>query len=230
MPFDITGNKAKFKKIFQTYVMRPGAEKLLEMLERTDFYIAPASVKYHCHEDGGLVEHTLNVHDSFVRLLELEDIVQDLGTFELLEKLRVGDPMTATELTTLNEHLKILLKSPKVTAESVVIASHCHDFHKINFYEKKKTRKPNKDGVWEDVETWGYRDDHFILGDDGTNSWYITNSAMTLTYEEILAIENHMGFNNDGSAMRSSSGAWKTSRLALWLHMADMQATFAIED
>ena len=230
MAFNIEENKSKYKKIFQTFVVRPGVDKLLEMLERTDLYTAPASVKYHCHEDGGLVEHKLNVFDSLVRLIELEDIVQDLGTFELLEKLRLGEPISSDALVTLNEHLRILLKSPKVTAESVVIVALCHDFHKLNLYEKLKKRRQNKAGDWETYETWGFREDQFVLGDDGTNSWYIANSAMPLTYEEILAIENHMGYNNDGTALRSSSGAWKSSRLALWLHLADMHSTYAIED
>lgn len=230
MQIDIAENKATFKKIFQTYVLRPGATKLIEMLERTDFYDAPASVKYHCHEDGGLVQHTLNVFDCFIRILELEDLVQNYGIYELLEKVRHAEFLRADELYTLEEGLKVLLKSQKITIESIVIACLCHDFHKINFYKKVKKRMPDEKGVWDDREVWTYRDDHFVLGDDGTNSWYIANSAMTLTYEEILAIENHMGYNNDGSPMRSSSGAWKSSRLALWLHLADMNATFAIED
>lgn len=51
-----------FKEIFQTQINRPGADKLLEWLESTDFFAAPASTKYHGAYEGGLVEHSLNAY------------------------------------------------------------------------------------------------------------------------------------------------------------------------
>ena len=51
-----------FKEIFRTQVNRPGADKLLEWLESTDFFTAPASTKYHGAYEGGLVRHSLNVY------------------------------------------------------------------------------------------------------------------------------------------------------------------------
>jgi len=37
---------------------------------KTDFFIAPASTKYHCSVSGGLVEHTLNVYDALCKLVK----------------------------------------------------------------------------------------------------------------------------------------------------------------
>lgn len=51
-----------FKEIFRTQVTRPGADKLLEWLESTDFFTAPASTKHHGAYEGGLVKHSLNVY------------------------------------------------------------------------------------------------------------------------------------------------------------------------
>ena len=51
-----------FKEIFQTQINRPGADKLLEWLESTDFFTAPASTKHHGAYEGGLVRHSLNVY------------------------------------------------------------------------------------------------------------------------------------------------------------------------
>ena len=51
-----------FKEIFTTQVTRPGADKLLEWLESTDFFTAPASTKYHGAYEGGLVRHSLEVY------------------------------------------------------------------------------------------------------------------------------------------------------------------------
>lgn len=44
-------------------VQRPGVDKLLAWLEKTDFYTAPASANYHGACEGGLLAHSLAVHD-----------------------------------------------------------------------------------------------------------------------------------------------------------------------
>lgn len=46
----------RFKAIFEDQVTRPGAAALLEWLESTDFFTAPATYP------GGLVKHSLNVY------------------------------------------------------------------------------------------------------------------------------------------------------------------------
>ena len=56
------GAKQEFIEIFQENVKRPGSEKLLEWLCQSDFFIAPASTKYHSAFEGGLVQHSLNVY------------------------------------------------------------------------------------------------------------------------------------------------------------------------
>ncbi len=55
-----------FKEIFRTQVNRPGADKLMEWLESTDFFTAPASTKYHGAYEGGLVKHSLEVYYSML--------------------------------------------------------------------------------------------------------------------------------------------------------------------
>ena len=51
-----------FKEIYRSQITRPGADKLLEWLESTDFFTAPASTKHHGAYEGGLVRHSLNVY------------------------------------------------------------------------------------------------------------------------------------------------------------------------
>lgn len=48
---------------------RPGKAELLAWLEKSDFFVAPASTKYHGAYEGGLVAHSLNVYDELHRLL-----------------------------------------------------------------------------------------------------------------------------------------------------------------
>lgn len=54
-------NKEEFIYLLRS-TKRQGIEKLIEYLEGTDFYRAPASAKYHSNYPGGLVEHCLNVY------------------------------------------------------------------------------------------------------------------------------------------------------------------------
>lgn len=53
--------KEQFIELFNTYIKRDGARELLEWLKTTDFFTAPASTKYHCACEGGLVQHSVNV-------------------------------------------------------------------------------------------------------------------------------------------------------------------------
>ena len=40
--------KEEFIEIYNQYINRKGADELLEWIERTDFFTAPASTRYHC--------------------------------------------------------------------------------------------------------------------------------------------------------------------------------------
>lgn len=54
--------KDEFVQTFNYNIRRDGSAALLDWLESTDFFTAPASTKYHsCHE-GGLCEHSVNVY------------------------------------------------------------------------------------------------------------------------------------------------------------------------
>lgn len=54
---------------------RKGIDEFIDYLENeTDFFIAPASTKFHCNYIGGLLEHSLNVYDNFKKLLEMKNV------------------------------------------------------------------------------------------------------------------------------------------------------------
>ena len=56
--------KQEFIEIFKKNIHREGADKLLDYLlsKNSDFFIAPASTRYHGDYDCGLVMHSLNVY------------------------------------------------------------------------------------------------------------------------------------------------------------------------
>ncbi len=54
--------KREFEDIFKAHVSRDGTDKFLEWLGSTDFFTAPASTRFHCACESGLVMHSLNVY------------------------------------------------------------------------------------------------------------------------------------------------------------------------
>ncbi|MFR6412277.1 MAG: hydrolase [Angelakisella sp.] len=55
--------KQKFIEYYQSNIHREGADRLLEWLQTTDFFTAPASTRYHCACPSGLVQHSVNVYE-----------------------------------------------------------------------------------------------------------------------------------------------------------------------
>ncbi len=58
--------KEEFISLFEENVNRQGAKDLLDWMEKTDFFTAPASTKYHCACSEGLVMHSLSVFNTMV--------------------------------------------------------------------------------------------------------------------------------------------------------------------
>lgn len=63
---DLNQLKQTFLDTFNKNVHRRGADKLLEWLETTDFFTAPASTRFHAAHPGGLLEHSLNVYQVLI--------------------------------------------------------------------------------------------------------------------------------------------------------------------
>ena len=62
--------REEFIEIFTGKVHRDGAAALLDYLEnKSDFFTAPASARYHLSCEGGLCKHSLNVYHCLVDYL-----------------------------------------------------------------------------------------------------------------------------------------------------------------
>ena len=64
--------KEQFEKIFKENIKREGADKLLDWLEKSDFFTAPASTKFHSAHEGGLCEHSVKVYHRYLNLIKNE--------------------------------------------------------------------------------------------------------------------------------------------------------------
>ena len=67
--------KAEFIEIYEKSIKRDGADKLLDYLSnRSDFFTAPASTRFHSSYDGGLAQHSINVYRCLVDYLSRERV------------------------------------------------------------------------------------------------------------------------------------------------------------
>ena len=80
--------KEEFLRIFSEQIKRPGAQNLLDWMQTTDFFTAPASTRFHGSCECGLVMHSLNVyHVMMKRYLEEGDNPESFAVCALLHDL-----------------------------------------------------------------------------------------------------------------------------------------------
>ncbi|MDE6726817.1 MAG: HD domain-containing protein [Oscillospiraceae bacterium] len=72
-------DKEDFIKIYKEKITRDGSDKLLEFLEKSDFFTAPASTRYHGAYEGGLLRHSLNVYECLTEYLVRERVREKYG-------------------------------------------------------------------------------------------------------------------------------------------------------
>ena len=72
--------KEEFIEIFKANITREGSDRLLDFLEnKSDFFTAPASARYHGAFEGGLCEHSVNVYHCLAAYLERERVQELYG-------------------------------------------------------------------------------------------------------------------------------------------------------
>lgn len=84
----IAKNKQTFKDILlEQCPSVDNLEQLIEYLEKTDFFIAPASTKYHGAERGCLCQHSLNAYQAAMELITNRTIFKEAITDELISSV-----------------------------------------------------------------------------------------------------------------------------------------------
>ena len=72
--------REEFIEIYREHIRRDGAEALLDYLQnKSDFFTAPASAKYHGAYAGGLCDHSVNVYHCLAAYLERERVQEIYG-------------------------------------------------------------------------------------------------------------------------------------------------------
>lgn len=156
-------NKDRFINIISNDVHRDGINELMEWLETTDFFVAPASTKFHGNFAGGLLAHSLAVYD---RLLQFAKFYDD-------EAYSGAPDYTWSK-------------------ETLAIVALFHDLCKVGCYKTENRWRKNDFNQWEQYPTYKF-DEDFHFGGHGSKSLYLIQNFMKLNPEEAVAINCHMG-------------------------------------
>ncbi len=71
--------KEEFISIYNENIKRQGSEELLKYLEKSDFFTAPGSTRFHGSYEGGLVQHSVNVYHCLKDYLERQRVKDIYG-------------------------------------------------------------------------------------------------------------------------------------------------------
>ena len=118
--------KQKFIDIFTKDVKRPGSNELLSWLNTTDFFTAPASTKYHCACEGGLVMHSVIVYETLIdRFFKEEtDSKETFAICALLHDLCKAEYYKISTRNVKNEETGIWEKRPYYAVDDVFPYGH----------------------------------------------------------------------------------------------------------
>ena len=64
--------KEEYIVLYNKYIKRDGSQALLEYLQKSDFFVAPASTQFHSAFEGGLCHHSVNVFNRFLNSVKNE--------------------------------------------------------------------------------------------------------------------------------------------------------------
>ena len=110
--------------------------------------------------------------------------------------------------------------------ETLIIVALLHDICKVNCYVKSE-KNVKKDNEWV-KESYYIMEDQFPIG-HGEKSVILIQQFISLTEEEIAAIRWHMGAYEPKENYNTLGKVFNKYPLALYLHIADLKATYIDE-
>lgn len=184
---------------------RPGIEKLLEFVRKSDFYTAPASTRFHsCHE-GGLLEHSLNVYHCLMQ--------------------KKNDPVWADILNEVGD---------ESLAIASLLHDLCKAMYYVVEFKNKKVysengKKSDSNGRFDWQSVPGYTvDDKIPLG-HGEKSCFMIEEFMRLKPVERYMIRWHMLFSEPKDQYNTLGAALKRYPVILAISEADLESTYLLE-
>ena len=187
----------------------PGAdiEGLLNWLDNSDFYYAPASAQYHNSFDGGLCAHSLTVYKQLVNLVYINQTI--LPAYDNNSLLVVG---LLHDLSKTNFYEPYTINKKKYYAGGT-----------------KKDNLGNFDWYSEQAFKIKEANERFLGGTHEFNSMMLVNKYIPLNYEESISILHHHFGMSDKNPPADLSAIANKYPLVTLLHLADMSATYLNE-
>ena len=214
---------------------RNGIDQLLEFLEEIDFYEKPASIKHHLNKTGGLLEHTVNVKNEYLKLNEesgagipWKNIVIQASLHDLEKCFAYTSEMQNTITDGQNDFLKKLANSNTSLYKNYEISRFVRD---KNFIISKEYAseligwfKAGNDIAPPEVgNSWNYNQDNLPVN-HSMRSIIEASKFIDLEERDNLAILYHMGpySNLDEKKRGREIELYPDVKL---LHLADLTAT-----
>lgn len=205
MLIDVELNKTRFIELIMSIERDFDKKKLIDKLVNSDFFVAPASTKYHLCVEGGLCQHSLDVYENLKRLAACtgysnSDSIKIVGLLHDISKMNT---------------YRLGYRNVKVYSESGNKEDALGKFS------------------WVSERVYEYIDDadRFTYGSHEDNSEFMVGCFLPLTLEESVAIKHHHGaFTKDGETQkRTLNCVFDKYPLAVLLHSADMISTYIDE-
>ena len=181
---------------------------------------------------------TLNVPSSKDRFIEAyTTAISRQGSKELLDWMLKTDFFTAPASSKFHSAYEGGLCDHSLNVYNAMIDRYnaivalLHDLCKAEFYKLGSRNVKNEaTGAWEKVPFYTI-DDKFPFG-HGEKSVFLVERFMRLKVEEAIAIRWHMGGFDDAARGGSFAinGAFERYPLAVKLHIADIEATYLMEN
>lgn len=205
----IQKNKEEFISLINSINREFNKERLIDWLEnKSDFFTAPATTKYHCAYEGGLCEHSLNVYYA-------------------LKNLNYG---YMPELVATSEEIEQGIHKYKYDEDTLKIVGLLHDISKANYYEMFSRNVKDSNGNWTQVLDYKVRDDKFIYGNDEQNTEFMVSTFIPLTLDEKVALLHKSGGKAFDSTQENIPTIFTKYQLAVLLHCADMLSCYVLEN
>jgi len=80
-------NKETFEQLAKKYINRDGIKELLLCLEKSDFYTAPASTRFHDSIKGGLCKHSIRVFEELLKETDSEYSLESIALVSLFHDI-----------------------------------------------------------------------------------------------------------------------------------------------
>lgn len=176
------------------------AENLIEWTNRTDFWLAPASTRFHGNFKSGLALHTLKVVEQ--ALIFAKPVIENF--------------LTSTE----NDKYSI-------TAEDIFIAALCHDFCKTNFYGVEYRNTKDISGNWVKTPCYKTKSENRNLGHGNESVLQLVEIMPSFIKKRYVleAVSRHMGFSDLSDSESFNYSNFLQNPLVILLQLADQTAS-----